>query len=177
MRDAGPAITPGDCPIVKGLNTTQGSLGLPLTLSSGSAPCFFTDPESAPETIYAGQWSASLDLSTSTGTVLNITFAVTAENGTSPALICFWNQSTTGGTDQSFSCNGGNVSIDANQRIRLRVEFVSGLTIVLSYDGSVATQNSSIIVPVPEFGDFLAPVVITGILVLVLSSRRRRSTE
>ncbi|HYT16893.1 MAG TPA: helix-hairpin-helix domain-containing protein [Thermoplasmata archaeon] len=177
LRDAGPSIPPGDCSAVKGLSTAEGGLGVPLNLSGGSAPCFFTDPESSPETIYAGEWSASLDLSTSTGTVLNITFAVTESDGTSPAPICFWNQSTTGGTDQTFSCPGGNVSLAASQRIRLRIEFVSGLPIVLSYDGTLAAQDSSIIVPVPEFGDFLGPIIISGVLVLVLSSRRRRSTE
>src|SRR5207245_232667 len=45
LQSVGPLITPGDCPLpIKGLNTTQGILGTSITLSSGSQPCFFTDP-------------------------------------------------------------------------------------------------------------------------------------
>src|SRR2546428_8454508 len=71
LRDAGPGITPSDCPTpIRGLNTTKGTLGTSITLLSGSKPCFFTDPASSPETISAGLWSASLDLSISGGTTL-----------------------------------------------------------------------------------------------------------
>jgi len=178
LRDAapgGPPISSADCPVeVKSLSTTQGSLGVPLTLSSGSKPCFFTDPASSSETIYAGLWSSSLDLSITAGTVLNVTFALTGDDGLFIALICSRNTTTTGGVDRPFECPADDVSIAASQRIRLRVEFISGLPIELSYDGSVAANNSSIVVPVPEFGDGFAATVATVVLVLALSWWRRR---
>src|SRR5213594_4401725 len=91
----GPPISSADCPVeVKSLSTTQGSLGVPLTLSSGSKPCFFTDPASSSETIYAGLWSSSLDLSITAGTVLNVTFALTGDDGLFIALICSRNTTT-----------------------------------------------------------------------------------
>ena len=109
--------------------------------------------------------------------MLNVTFAVTDQNGASPALICWNNSLTLGGPDTLFNCLGGAVTILANERIRLRVEYISGQPIDLSYDGGVL-EDSSITVPVsvPEFGDIVAPVAGTGVLVLFLSHRRRRRT-
>jgi len=174
LRDSDPQIVSGDCVFVKGLNTTRGGGGASITLSSGNTTaCFFTDPASADETIAAGSWAGQLDLSTSSGTILNVTFAVTNQNGSSPSLVCWTNTNTTGGDDQLFSCSSGTVSITANQRIRLRVEYVSGPSIDLKYDGSGASQDSSITVSVPEFSDLMAPAFTTGVLVLLLSRRRR----
>ncbi len=174
LQSVGPLITPGDCPLpIKGLNTTQGILGTSITLSSGSKPCFFTDPASSPETISAGLWAASLDLSASSGTVLNVTFAVTGQDGTSATPICGTNTNTTGGPNKLFSCTGGDVNISTNQRIRLQVAYVSGPSIDLSCDGSAASENSSITVPVPEFGEMAAPAAATVVLLLLLTYRRR----
>ena len=175
LHDAAPSgLLPSlDCPVVKSLGTTPGGLGVPLPLSSGSKPCFFTDPASSQETIYAGLWSSSLDLSGTAGSALNVTFAVTGIDGTFRSLICWNNTQTSGGTDQPFDCPGGDVSIAQDERIRVQVEFVSGSPIVLSYDGNTASDNSSIIVPVPEFGDAFAISVATVILVVALSWRRR----
>src|SRR3989475_4968336 len=126
LRDAGPLIFPSDCPVVKGLNTTQGTLAVPLPLSVGSKPCFFTAPAASNETIHAGLWSSSLDLSSSTGTTLKITFAVTQMNGTFLTLVCENNTSTNGGVNQTFACAGSDISVGQNQRVRLQIEFVSG---------------------------------------------------
>src|SRR3989475_1940295 len=178
LHSVGPLITPGDCPLpIKGLNTTQGILGTSITLSSGSKPCFFTDPASSPETISAGLWAASLDLSASSGTVLNVTFAVTGQDGTSATPICGTNTNTTGGANKLFSCTGGDVNISTSQRIRLQVEYTSGPAIDLSYDGSAASENSFITVSVPEFGEIAAPAVATGVLLLLLTYRRRSRTR
>jgi len=174
LRDAGPLIFPSDCPVVKGLNTTQGTLAVPLPLSVGSKPCFFTAPAASNETIHAGLWSSSLDLSNSTGTELKITFAVTQMNGTFLTLVCENNTSTNGGVNQTFSCAGPDISIGQNQRVRLQIEFVSGDPIVLSYGGTVTSQDSSILLPVPEFGEMFVPTVAAGTLILFLSYRRRR---
>ena len=110
---------------------------------------------------------------------LNVTFAVTDQNGASPALICWNNTLTLGGPGTLFSCLGDAEPIFTNQRIRLRVEFISGQPIDLFYDGSGVQEDSSITVPVsvPEFGDIVAPVAATGMLVLFLSRRRRRRTR
>src|SRR3989454_1129868 len=174
LRDAGPLIFPSDCPVVKGLNTTQGTLAVPLPLSVGSKPCFFTAPAASNETIHAGLWSSSLDLSSSTGTTLKITFAVTQMNGTFLTLVCENNTSTNGGVNQTFACAGSDISVGQNQRVRLQIEFVSGDSIVLSYGGTVTSQDSSILLPVPEFGEMFVPTVAAGTLILFLSYRRRR---
>ena len=96
-----------------------------------------------------------------------------------PALICWNNTLTLGGPGTLFSCLGDAEPIFMNQRIRLRVEFISGQPIDLFYDGSGVQEDSSITVPVsvPEFGDIVAPVAATGMLVLFLSRRRRRRTR
>src|SRR5213594_587926 len=174
LRNTIPLIFPSDCPVVKGLNTTQGTLAVPLPLSVGSKPCFFTAPAASNETIHAGLWSSSLDLSNSTGTELKITFAVTQMNGTFLTLVCENNTSTNGGVNQTFSCAGPDISIGQNQRVRLQIEFVSGDPIVLSYGGTVTSQDSSILLPVPEFGEMFVPTVAAGTLILFLSYRRRR---
>jgi len=174
LRDTVPGISSSDCSVARGLSTTQGSSGVSLTLPTSSIePCFFTDPASSSETVGAGQWNNSLDLSISLGTRLNVTFALTAQNGAFLALICWNNATTLGGPNQPFNCSGGEVSISANQRIRLRVEYISGPAIDLSYDGALSTQDSSMTVPVPEFGEIIAPTVVTAVIILILSYRRR----
>ncbi len=173
LRSAGPSIGPADCSTVQGLNTTPGSLVKSLTLSSGSRPCFFTDPETSSEMIPAELWSANLDLTNSSGTILNLTFAVTQQDGSSPSLICWTESSTRGGANQLFGCSGGNVSIVTGQRIRLRIEHASGPAIDLIYDGAGASQTSSIVVPAPEFGEIAGPSVATAIVILLISYRRR----
>jgi hypothetical protein len=172
LRDLGPSITPSDCSAVKGLNTTKGTSGKNVTLTTGSQICFFTDPAGSAETITAGPWSASLDLST-TGTVLNVTFAITNQDGSSPSLIC-WSNRSSAGLDTLFSCSGGVVSILTGQRLRLRVQFISGSVTDLAYDGSDTAQDSSLVVHAPEFGDAAAPAITVAALVLLLSYRRRR---
>jgi len=174
LRDAGPLIFPSDCPVVKGLNMTQGTLAVPLPLSTGSKPCFFTAPAASNETIHAGLWSSSLDLSSSNGTALKITFAITQMNGTFLTLVCENNTSTNGGVNQTFACAGPDISIGQNQRVRLQIEFVAGDPIVLSYDGTVTSQDSSILLPVPEFGEMFVSTVAVGTIILSLSCRRRR---
>src|SRR2546422_3586963 len=178
LSDIGPAIPPdGECSVVKGLSTTKGVLSQGLTLTNGSKACFFTDPPLSSETIYAGLWLSSLDLSSSTGTVLNVTFAVTNLTGGSLTPICWNNTSASSGDNQSFSCAAGDVIVAPTERIRLRVEFVSGQNITLSYNGNVTSADSSIVVPVPEFGDIFASTVSTAVLVLVFSYRRRNRTR
>src|SRR3989475_5479104 len=178
LSDIGPAIPPdGECSVVKGLSTTKGVLSQGLTLTNGSKACFFTDPPLSSETIYAGLWLSSLDLSSSTGTVLNVTFAVTNLTGGSLTPICWNNTSASSGDNQSFSCAAGDVIVAPTERIRLRVEFVSGQNITLSYNGDVTSADSSIVVPVPEFGDIFASTVSTAVLVLVFSYRRRNRTR
>jgi len=152
---------------------TPGDVFQSLTLSTGSRPCFFTDPEASPETIPAELWSAGLDLTSSTGTVLNITFMVTQQDGSAPNLICWTETSTRGGANQLFGCSGGDVSISTGQRIRLRIEYLSGPAIDLAYDGSGASQDSTIIVPAPEFGEIAGPSAVTAIVILLFSYRRR----
>src|SRR3989454_603598 len=174
LRDTAPGISSSDCSVAKGLSTTQGSSGVSLTLPTGSTkPCFFTDPALSSETVGAGQWNSSLDLSISLGTQLNVTFALTAQNGAFLALICWNNATTLGGPNQPFNCSAGEVMISANERIRLRVEYISGPAIDLSYDGALSTQDSSMTVPVPEFGEIIAPTVVTAVIILILSYRRR----
>src|SRR5437879_442434 len=178
LSDIGPAIPPdGECSVVKGLSTTKGVLSQGLTLTNGSKACFFTDPPLSSETIYAGLWLSSLDLSSSTGTVLNVTFAVPTLTGGSLTPICWNNTSASSGDNQSFSCAAGDVIVAPTERIRLRVEFVSGQNITLSYNGNVTSADSSIVVPVPEFGDIFASTVSTAVLVLVFSYRRRNRTR
>ncbi|HEX9566952.1 MAG TPA: hypothetical protein VGA48_05075, partial [Thermoplasmata archaeon] len=173
LHASGPSIAPADCSEVKGLSTTPGNLFQTVVLSNGSRPCFFTNPEASAETIHAGLWAASLDLTSSTGTVLNITFTITQPDGSSPSLICWTETSTGGGPDQLFGCSGGNVSISTGQRIRLRVEYASGPPIGLTYDGSGTSQDSTMIVPAPEFGEIAGPSAATAIVVLLFSYRRR----
>lgn len=173
LHDSGPSIAPADCSDVKGLSTTLGNLFQTVVLSNGSRPCFFTDPEASAETIHAGPWAASLDLTSSTGTVLNITFTITQQDGSSPSLICWTETETGGGPNQLFGCSGGNVSISAGQRIRLRVEYASGPPIGLTYDGGGTSQDSTMIVPAPEFGEIAGPSAATAIVVLLTSYRRR----
>jgi tetratricopeptide (TPR) repeat protein len=173
LHESGPSIAPADCSDVKGLNTTPGNLFQTIVLSNGSRPCFFTDPEALAETIHAGLWAARLDLTSSTGTVLNITFTITQQDGSSPSLICWTETSTGGGANQLFGCSGGNVSISTDQRIRLRVEYASGPSIGLTYDGGGTSQDSTMIVPAPEFGEIAGPSAATAIVVLLISYRRR----
>ncbi len=123
--------------------------------------------------IPAELWSANLDLTNSSGTILNLTFAVTQQDGSSPSLICWTESSTRGGANQLFGCSGGNVSIVTGQRIRLRIEHASGPAIDLIYDGAGASQTSSIVVPAPEFGEIAGPSVATAIVILLISYRRR----
>src|SRR3989449_4230718 len=178
LSDIGPAIPPdGECSVVKGLSTTKGVLSQGLTLTNGSKACFFTDPPLSSETIYAGLWLSSLDLSSSTGTVLSVTFAFTNSTAGSLTAICWNNTSASSGDNQSFSCAAGDVIVAPTERIRLRVEFVSGQNITLSYNGNVTSADSSIVVPVPEFGDIFASTVSTAVLVLVFSYRRRNRTR
>lgn len=177
LHDSGPSIASADCSDVKGLSPTPGNLSQSIVLSNGSRPCFFTDPEASAETIDAGLWAASLDLTSSTGTVLNITFTITQQDGSSPSLICWTETSTGGGANQLFGCSGGNVSISIGQRIRLRVEYASGPPIGLTYDGSGTSQDSTMIVPAPEFGEIVGPSAATAIVVLLISCRRRHRAK
>ncbi len=162
---------------MKGLNTTPGNLIQTIVLSNGSRPCFFTDPEASAETIHAGLWAARLNLTSSTGTVLNISFTITQQDGSSPSLICWTETSTGGGANQLFGCSGGNVSISTGQRIRLRVEYASGPPIGLACDGGGTSEDSTMIVPAPEFGEIAGPSAATAIVVLLISYRRRHRAK
>jgi len=173
LRDTNPGLTSSDCSAVKGLETSQGPpAGTTISLTTGVKACFFTDPEISDETIAAGSWVASLDLS-ATGTVLNVTFAVTNQNGSSPSIICWFNRTTTA-FEETFSCNAGDVPVLANQRIRLRIQYISGTLADLAYDGTATSNDSSMSVAIPEFGDVAPSAIAVGVLVLVLSFRRRR---
>jgi len=177
LRNSNPGIIPSDCSAgaVKGLSTIIGTTGTTILLDVGVKACFFTDPAASGETILAGLWSASLDLA-STGNVLNVTFVVTNQDGSSPILIC-WDNKTTGALEQVFSCNAGNIAIATNQRIRLRVEYISGLAVALAYDGSLPVNDSSLTVPVPEFGEAATPALAVAVAIFVLTLRRRRRTD
>ena len=175
LHESGPFGSAAECSAVKGLNTTEGSSATTVSLSSGSKVCFFTDPAASDETISAGSWAASLDLS-ATGSVLNVTFAVTAQDGSSPDVICWDNKTTTSTSDQPFGCSAGMVSILSNQRIRLRIEYISGTSVNLAYDGSATNQDSSLTVPIPEFGDGAFPLAAVGTIVLLLLIRRKRGS-
>ena len=173
LRDTNPGLTSSDCSAVKGLETSQGPpAGTTISLTTGVKASFFTDPEISDETIAAGSWVASLDLS-ATGTVLNVTFAVTNQNGSSPSIICWFNRTTTA-FEETFSCNAGDVPVLANQRIRLRIQYISGTLADLAYDGTATSNDSSMSVAIPEFGDVAPSAIAVGVLVLVLSFRRRR---
>jgi hypothetical protein len=102
-----------------------------------------------------------------------LTFAVTNQNGSSPSVVC-WSNKTTTILEETFNCDGGVVSVLANQRIRLRIQFVSGTVANLAYDGTATSNDSSISVAIPEFGDAGFSAIAIGVVVLVLSIRRRR---
>ena len=173
LRDVNPGLTTPDCSVVKGLNTTKGSGAASLPLSAGTQACFFTDPAASAQSISGGSWSASLDLS-ATGTTLNVTFALTDQNGSSPNIICWSNRTTTLGTNESFGCTSAPLSVQANQRIRLRIEFIAGPSTNLAYDGSGTSQDSSIIVPAPEFDPATTLFALVGTAGWILVLRRRR---
>jgi len=85
---------------------------------------------------------------------------------------------TSGGDNQSFQCSkntGVNVSVD--QRIRLRVDFLSGSNITLFIEGGVGSADSSVTVPIPEFGELALPSAGVVIVILVISYRRRRKSD
>ncbi|TLZ68655.1 MAG: zinc ribbon domain-containing protein, partial [Methanobacteriota archaeon] len=174
LRDTDPGLTSSDCSAIKGLSTLQGSSGTTIALDTGVKACYFTDPETSSETITVGSWSASLDLS-AVGTELAVTFAVTSQDGSSPSLVC-GETKLTAALEETFSCNPGAVLILLNQRIRLLIEYISGTVVDLGYNGNAATNDSSMSVPIPEFGDPGTLVVSVSVLVLVLSIRRRRRT-
>jgi len=179
LRNVDSIINPEDCLGAKTLSTTKGSgggIGIPFT--TGSFACFFTDPATSAETVPAGNWMASFDLSSGGSTTLRIAFAITDTNGLSPNPICSVDSLTSGGDNQSFQCSkntGVNVSVD--QRIRLRVDFLSGSNITLFIEGGVGSADSSVTVPIPEFGELALPSAGVVIVILVISYRRRRKSD
>jgi len=174
------SISPADCPVAKTLSTVQGSGGgTNISLTSGSVACFFTELATSSESIPAGEWSASLDFSmVGASTTLGIEFAITDGNGLSPSVICTDTTSTPGGNNRSFGCsNGTGVGVVVGQRIRFRLSFVSGDNITLFFDGGVGSPDSSVTVPIPEFGDVALPSAGVLMLILLISYRRRRKSE
>jgi len=173
------SISPADCLAAKTLSTTQGSGGgTSIPLTSGSFACFFTDSATSVEIVPAGDWTASFDLSSVVGTTLRVAFAVTDTNGLLPSPICSVDSLTTGGDNQPFQCsNSIGVVIAIGQRIRLRVDLLSGNDIILFYDGGVGSPDSSVTVPVPEFGDLALPSAGVLMVILVVSYRRRRKSD
>jgi len=178
LRNAS-SINPADCSGAKTLNTTKGSgagIGKPLT--SGVFACFFTDSATSAESIPAGNWMASLDLSSGGNTTLRIAFALTDSNGLSPSPICSVESPTTGGDNQPFQCSNDTVvNVSVGQRIRFRVDFLGGDPITLFIDGDVGSADSSVTVSVPEFGDLALPSAGVLMVILVISYRRRRRSD
>jgi len=175
LRDALPGIAPPDCaPNWKSLNTSPGSSSKTLTLSTLiPRACFFTDPESSSETIPAGAWSVSLDLTTSS-TSVKIEFFHTVQDGTAPVSICPITTTVVSGDNQLLSCDAPAISLNQNDRIRLVVDWVSGSDLTINYDGGPPSTDSSLTVPIPEFSDLGGPALVGGVLVIMISARRRR---
>jgi len=171
-------INPADCLGAKGLSITPGTgMGTSVILTTGLFACFFSDL-AAPETVPAGDWSASLDLSTVTNpTSLTVAFGKTNGDGSGLSPICSGTLTTNGGNNQPFSCPSGPVVIGNNQRIRLRLDFAGGDLITLFFDGDSPAADSSVTVPIPEFGDLGFPSLGAMIVVGVIVSRRRRRKD
>jgi len=103
---------------------------------------------------------------------------ITDTNGLSPNLICLAPWATTGGADRFFSCpNSAGVDVSVGQRIRFRVSFVGGNDITLFFDGGVSSADSSVTVPVPEFGELALPSATVLMVIFVISYRRRRKLD
>src|SRR5437773_4159493 len=120
----------------------------------------------------------TFDLSTDVNTTLQKPYAITDTNGLSPNPICSVDSLTSGGDNQSFQCSkntGVNVSVD--QRIRLRVDFLSGSNITLFIEGGVGSADSSVTVPIPEFGELALPSAVVVIVILVISYLLRRKSD
>jgi len=177
LHAVAPGINPPDCIQSKSLDTSQGTAAATLVLSAVIPnACFFTAPEASSETIPAGTWSASLDLTTTSSADLTVTFTYTQSDGSSAGAIC--SVARTGvstGDNQLFECSANAVSLAANQRLRLRVDFVAGTAVTIQYDGGPPSSDSSLTVPIPEFSDAAGPALVGGMLVLLVSSRRRRT--
>ncbi len=176
LHDTGPLASATGCLITKGMDTTPGSLGTTAVLSALDTICFFSGQPSADESIPAGLWSASLDFTGVTSTTMDVDFAVTSADGSLPTIICSGTITTSGGPDLPASCSGSLVSITATQRIRLRITVNAGGPITLSFDGTATSQDSSMTVPIPEFGGVAGPALSVGVAVLFLFIRRRRRT-
>jgi len=176
LTDASPGITPSDCSSNwKSLDTSPGSSAQTLTLSALSTrACFFSAPEGSSEMIPAGTWSASLDLATASTTNLIVTFSYTQSDGTLALPICSVTQTVSTGDNQPFDCSASAVSLAANQRIRLTVDYALGSNLTIQYNGGPPSSDSSLTVPIPEFSDIGGPALAGGMLVLLISSRRRR---
>jgi len=173
----GPPFTSAtDCPVAQGMSTTRGSSSTTfITLNLGDTICFFSDVPLTDQPIPAGSWSASLDLSTSTLTTMDLAFAVTDQNGGSPSPICSATLTTSGGVDQPASCTGSAVTVTNTQRIRLLIKVTSGGPIDLIYDGVALSRDSSLTVPIPEFGDASISILAVISLIIFLGLRRKRT--
>jgi len=171
-------INPPDCLGAKGLSTTPGTGGgASVILTTGLFACFFSDL-AASETVPAGDWLASFDLSTVTNpTSLTLAFGTTDSDGSNLITFCSGTLTTNGGNDQSFSCPSPAVVIGNNQRIRLRLDFAGGDPITLFFDGDSPAADSSVTVPIPEFGDLGFPSVGAIIVIGVIVFRRRKQKD
>ena len=176
LHEVGPLPTATDCSLAKGMNTSQGNLGQTAVLTTLNTICFFSELPVANESIPSGLWSASLDFSGAISTTMDVEFAVTASDGSLSTTICLVPITSSGGPNQTAECSGALTSVTTTQRIRLRIVVTSGGPITLSYDGNASSQDSSLTVPIPEFGDMTIPALSVGIMVPFLLIRRRRRT-
>src|SRR5256885_8776775 len=176
LHEVGPLPTAPGCSLAKGMNTSQGNLGQTAVLTTLNTICFFSELPVANESIPSGLWSASLDFSGAISTTMDVEFAVTASDGSLSTTICRVTITGSGGPNQAAECSGALTSVTTTQRIRLRIAVTSGGPITLSYDGTATSQDSSLTVPIPEFGDMTIPALSVGIIVPFLLIRRRRRT-
>src|SRR3989454_3870474 len=124
--------------------------------------------------IPAGTWSASLDLATASTTNLIVTFSYTQSDGTLALPICSVTQTVSTGDNQPFDCSASAVSLAANQRIRLTVDYALGSNLTIQYNGGAPSSGSLLTRPNPQFSYISGPALASGGLGLFCSSPRGR---
>ena len=175
---AASSISPTDCPNARTLDSSPGSgVGTNVVITVGSFACFFTGGDTSSESVPAGDWTASLDFTTPGTATVTVAFAITNNDGSFPTLVCSVPSTTVGGNNQLFTCtSNAAVPIGAGQRIRLKVD-VSGSDITLFFDGDPPSADSSLTVPIPEFGELALPASAGVIVIVLVASRRRRRSD
>ncbi len=166
------------CPNARSLDSSPGSgIGTNVVITSGSFACFSTVGDTSSESVPAGDWTASLDFTTPGTPTVTVAFAVTNNDGSSVTPVCSASSTTAGGNNQLFTCASNvPVPIGVGDRIRLKVD-VSGSDITLLFDGDPPSADSSLTVPIPEFGELAFPASASLVVIVLVVSRRRRRSD